>query len=466
MLSNGMKIKLLFLFFAISFYGIGQQVALKKGGIIDQVSVNDSINETFALYLPTTFEVKKEWPVVFVFDMQGRGKQALSMFRKAADKEGFVLAASNNIQDTLTLTKNVLIASRMISKVYRMLPIRRTGVYTGGYGAGARMASLIPTFIKEIQGVISCGSSVANSEVLTSKRPFHFVGIVGVEDYNYRTMKSGKKLLYNLKFPNELLVFDGGEEWPTSEHIAKAMQSLKLAAMAKKYVPLDENYIAGSYNENIGTVNKLLNNDKPLLAYESLNQTIELYRHFRNTDSLKSSLKTLKRTKEFKVNSRSQNAAFFKEDLIKDDYVYYLAEDIQTYNYNNLGWWQFQMEELEKYSNKPNTFEKQMAARLKGFINALIADNIDEIKSMAPVDEEAVTFLWMLKTITDAEKVKPYLKVISRSSKVEDYGTALFYLEELFKTGYDNKVELYKLEDTALLRITPEFNDLVSKYLK
>lgn len=42
----------------------------------------------------------------------------------------------------------------------------------------------------------------------------------------------------------------------------------------------------------------------------------------------------------------------------------------------------------------------------------------------------------------------------------------MFYLEELLKTGYNDKQELYALEDTALLRITPEFNELVYKYLK
>ena len=49
---------------------------------------------------------------------------------------------------------------------------------------------------------------------------------------------------------------------------------------------------------------------------------------------------------------------------------------------------------------------------------------------------------------------------------MEDYGTALFYLEELLKNGYTDKSELYELENTALFRITPEFNMLVEKYLR
>ena len=49
------------------------------------------------------------------------------------------------------------------------------------------------------------------------------------------------------------------------------------------------------------------------------------------------------------------------------------------------------------------------------------------------------------------------------NSKIEDYGTAIFYLEELLKNGFTNQKKIYSLEHTALLRITPEFNALIAK---
>ncbi len=461
-----MKNKLVLLFLSFSFCGFAQQLTLKKGSVIDEVAVNDSIKESFSLYLPTDFDMTKEWPVVLVFDMQGRGKRVVSMFREAAEKEGYILAASNNIQDTLALSKNVLISSRMLNRVYSILPIKKSRIYTGGFGAGARMASLLPTFIKEIRGVISCGSALANAEVLSSKRPFHFIGIVGKEDYNYRTMLSSRKLLNNLKFPHQLLIFEGGVEWPSSDYLKKALNVFTLAAMAKGDEPRNEELIDTAYLKSLGETNVLVTENKPLMAQALLLETMNIFRPFKNVDSLKSSLKTLRKTKLFKTYTRSQNAAFFKENLIKEDYVYYLEEDVITYNYNNLGWWKFQMEELTKYEKGKNIFEKQMAARLKSFLNALIADNIDAIKATSIVDEEALTFLWMVNTITDAQNPKPYLKVISNSSRVEDFGTALFYLEELLKMGYSNKTELYELNHTALLRITPEFNKLMKKYFE
>ena len=113
-----------------------------------------------------------------------------------------------------------------------------------------------------------------------------------------------------------------------------------------------------------------------------------------------------------------------------------------------------------------NKIESQMGERLYGFVNALIDENINEIKKEKNLDEQGLQFLWMLKTITAPKEYSNYLKIISNSAKNDDFGTALFYTEELLKHGYTNKTELYDLKDAALLRITPEFNELVAKYLK
>ena len=143
-----------------------------------------------------------------------------------------------------------------------------------------------------------------------------------------------------------------------------------------------------------------------------------------------------------------------------------MEEDIITYNYANLGWWNYQMQELNKLDKSSNLYERQMSSRLRGYINALVSDNIDFIEAEDVVDYEALNLLHMLKTITSPKDYNAYLKVISISSKMEDYGTALFYLEELLKTGYTDKSGLYSLEHTALFRIMPEFNEMVEKYLK
>ncbi|NHF57912.1 alpha/beta hydrolase [Flavobacteriaceae bacterium TP-CH-4] len=442
------------------------QLTLRKGIVIDSIQVNDTIPEDYALYIPKRFDVSKKWPVIFIFDMQGKGRQALGMFREAAEKQGYILAASNNIQDSLSIAKNILISGRLLSSVAALLPLDPNRLYAAGFAAGGRFASMVPTFVNDIKGVISCGAPIANMELLNSRKPFHFLGIVGNEDFNYPEMLYLEKELNKKGFPNQLLVFDGGAEWPSPEYISKAMEMLSLAEMAKKNVARDSIFIARTYKENLNHVNRLMTEQKQWMAHDLLEELIDVYTPLRNVDSLRTSAKTVKRSRGYRSQNRSQNTVFFKESFIKDDYDYYLEEDILTYNYNNLGWWNYQMEELAKYEKSGDRFTRQMGRRLNGYLNALIEDNIDLIRLQQPVDMEALNFLYMLKTITEPNAFEYYLKVISNSAKVDDYGTALFYLEELLKNGYTDVDKLYSLEGTALLRITPEFNDLIEKYLK
>lgn len=152
--------------------------------------------------------------------------------------------------------------------------------------------------------------------------------------------------------------------------------------------------------------------------------------------------------------------------MLKEDYQFYMEEDVYTHNFNNLGWWNHQMGEIEKFISGSKPYERQMGHRLKGFVNALAEDNISIIASEKVVDEDALAFLYMLKTILEPDNYEYYLKTISLSAKNDDFGTSLFYLEELLKKGFKDKEKLYDLENTALFRITPEFNELVSKYLK
>lgn len=445
---------------------LAQELSLVKGGITENIVVNDSLKETMSVYLPSNFEMSKKWPVVFVFDMKGKGKQALSSFKSAADEEGYILATSNNTSDTLSLPKNILISERMLNVAYNLLPLAKARTYTAGFSGSARFASILPNFIKGIQGVISCGAPVGNLEILSAKNSFYFVGIVGREDYNFIDMMETRILLDKLKFQNRLLLFEGGSQWPEKSLLVDALQTLTFSAMAKNNAEIDLEKVNTAYETSLNRANSLFSAKKPLMAEHLLSEMMKDYIPFKALDSLKGIRRQLRRTSAFKSARRNQNSVLLKETFTKEDYVYFLEEDVLTYNYSNLGWWKFQMEELEKLLKSKNIYERQMSRRLRGYINALIEDNIDMVMVDGDGAEmETLNLLYMLKTITEPKNFESYLNIISNTAKIEDYGTALFYLEELLKNGYTNKDQLYAVEHTALFRIMPEFNALVEKYL-
>jgi hypothetical protein len=446
--------------------GLQAQMTFKKGMIMDSVAVSDSIPESFSLYLPTSFEAAYKWPVLIVFDMEGRGSQALGMFREAAEEKRYILVASNHTYDSLSISDNILITNRMLKSVLSLFPVHQQRIYTAGLATGAQMATLVPSFIKGVAGVLSLGSDVPNTEILNNKNPFYFLGIVGKGDFNYLDMSKTRELLNRKNFPNNLFVFDGEQEWPDGDYLKMCLDLLTLQAISGGHAAKDETLLRESYGGMIQRVDKFINARRFFRAYNMLEQVAAVYDGHLEVDSLDDKLKTLKREPLYRSQKREENSILLRESLIREDYRYYLEEDILTYNFNNLGWWTYQMEELKKHEKSGKLAELYMGMRLNGYLNALIEDNIDLFLREKVTDEEALLFLYMLKTISSPLEYPYYLKIISLSSKYEDYGTALFYLEELLKNGYKDKAQLYQLEHTALIRITPEYNTIIGKFLK
>ncbi len=451
----------------------GQDLIIKKGIIQDSVRINDTIPENFAIYLPSSYEPSGTWPVIFAMDMQGRGKQVIHMFREVAEKEGYIVAASNSMQDSLSIVQNTLIASRMFNTVYSLFPIHKQRSYTAGFGNGAKFASIIPSIIRPVEGVISIGSGIPYKELIDPKKPFQFVGIVGRSDFNFndlsdeQSMSSALKKYMDKRISNNyLLVFNGGSEWPDSSYLQRAVEILSLKSMNKNNIPKDSTYISSIYNRDFSTLNNFVTANDYLGAMYLGDEMLTKFKGLLNLDELKKRVKLISKEKEYSIQNRKQKRIFQKEYFIRDDFDYNLNDDVLTLNYNNLGWWNYQMGEIRKYSNSTDPFVKEMGMRLLGFINALIGDNINLELAQNPVNEEALSYLWMVKTITAPKEFDSYLKIISDSAKYEDFGTALFYLEELLKNGYKDKSALYSLEHTALLRITPEYNKIIDKYLK
>jgi hypothetical protein len=466
-------ILLIFLLVGTLYHATSQELVLKKGVVQDSVRINDSIPESYAVYLPSNYDPGKIWPILFAMDMQGRGKQVVHMFQETAEEQGYIVAGSNSIHDSLSIAQNITVVSRMFNSAFSLFSINKGRTYTAGFSNGAKFASLIPSFIKPVEGVLSFGSAIPFMELLDQKKPFLFIGIVGRSDFNYIEMLDAKnksystqKYVYRIFSDNFILSFDGEHEWPDKRYFQKGLEIFTLKAMQKGNAQKDSAFVTKIYNIEFSELNDYVANNDIIAAVNLADEMLAKFKGLVDLNQLKNRKRALKKDKSYILQNRKERKYFQKEYFIRKDYDYNLNDDILTLNYNNLGWWNYQMGEIKKYIASPDPLEKEMGMRLLGFLNALIEDNINLELAQNPVNDEALSFLWMVKTITAPKEFSNYLNIISDSAKYEDFGTALFYLEELLKNGYENKSELYILEHTALLRITPEFNEIIDKYLK
>lgn len=155
----------------------------------------------------------------------------------------------------------------------------------------------------------------------------------------------------------------------------------------------------------------------------------------------------------------------YNKRLSREDFSYSLYEDI--YNYKNIGWCTYQIQWLKTIHVDDYKLGILAKERLQSFVDYLVEASIEEINESKENldDKEGLSFLTMLETIINPEDFDAYKRVITLVSKKGDYETALFYVEELLNAGFKDKKAVKELENTALLRITPEFNALIQEYL-
>ncbi|WP_103070811.1 hypothetical protein [Aquimarina sediminis] len=213
--------------------GNAQQV-FEKGKVIDSISVFENSSETFALYLPTSFDASKPSSIVFIFEPAARGKVGITPFIEASEAYSHILICSNNNRNG-PYAGNFDIANRLFEFVFSNFKVHENQVFLAGFSGGARLASTIAVMTNQIAGVIGCGAGFSeNQSQMPSIQQFSYVGICGNRDMNYTEMLTVKKYLQQLNFNHTLITYDGNHSWPPSKEILKAFDWLAIQSHKKK----------------------------------------------------------------------------------------------------------------------------------------------------------------------------------------------------------------------------------------
>ena len=454
--------KILF-FLLLSLQVSAQELLVKKGIVVDDLKVSDTLDESYALFLPANYQNERPWPVLFVFDAQGRGRSAAQLFQSTAEEQGYIIVSSNNISKQKDLEQNLLTGARLMEHIVGFLPVDLNQISTIGSMAGARMATSIPLVFDNILGTIAVGDHWMNFDLLNDKKNFVFIGIVGDEQFSDAGIKSTASALSHLRFPSQVYTYSGDEEWPQPEIVSTAVGSLTLEAIRRKLRPVDVDLIEKLYRQDMSMVNKFMSNNQLLNADALLEIMEEKYKSFISLTEIRTKKDQLARSRNYIQQKREQQLISEKEARLMDDFIYYFQEDIRTANFENLGWWNYQKNQLDSLAQRNNA-EAKMALRLKDFINEYVwVKRKDFKKKRVTLESELVAN--MIQTIFNPHAYEAYRDIISLSAQDSDFSTAYFYLEEMLKHGYTNLENLYNIEGTLGLRLTPEYNQIIENYL-
>ena len=195
------------------------QGPLPRARIIDSVVTLQDPAQSYVLYLPSGYDTKRRWPVLYCFDPGGRGTAPVALFRAAAERHGWILAASNNSRNGPW--KDIYLAAWALWDDTRArLRIDITRVYAAGFSGGARVACGLARILDiQVAGVIACGGGLPEWLEPADMAATPWFGTVGRQDFNFHEMKNLKNDLGRQGSPCRLSVFAGKHSWPPA-HLA------------------------------------------------------------------------------------------------------------------------------------------------------------------------------------------------------------------------------------------------------
>jgi len=446
--------------------GTAQEIEIPLGKIVDSIPTSDTVAGSFALYLPTKFDEKQKWPVIFVFDPQGRGRATAQLFRTIAEKQSYVIASSNLNLKKDSLKNNITRVNSFIRQVDGMLSIDRQQVYIAGLSEGGQLAAALPFVYNNISGVLAVENAWLNTEYLNTTNKFMFSAIACDERNTMHVLKEIEAYLDKENYPTEMHFYtcEDKVEWPDTYVIQNAVAGFTLNAMKEGKRPEDLELLEQLYNNEVEYAQVLRRTRNYYRAFEKLKQIEDKYEDFSLDADLSDEIKNIRRNKAFRKQRRDYRNAIASENAKREEFIYYMDSDVVTSNFENIGWWAAQVEELKENEEKFTGPKQKKASRLLGFL-----DNLSETYYNNYVNSRAnarsKVFVSILRTIFDKKDPEAYLNIIKIAGHDGDHQTALLYLEDLLKTGFNDMEALYDIEGILDLKLSKAYNEKIREYL-
>ena len=221
---------------------------LEKGKILPRVQCAAHPDQTYALYLPSNYAVDRNWPLILSSDPAARGSAPLELQRAAAEKMGYVLAASNNSrngpgQPRLEATEATL------NDLKERVSIDDRRIYFAGFSGGARFSSQLARLCNCGAGVLLNGAGFSNGQSLATDNPFPVYSAIGIADFNYSEVLPLQDALDKAGYPRWLRVFDGAHEWAPGEVMVEALAWFRIEAMKANREPRDQIFLDVQFSE-------------------------------------------------------------------------------------------------------------------------------------------------------------------------------------------------------------------------
>jgi len=216
---------------------------LQSGILLPKVVAHAKPEQSYALYLPSSYSSDKRWSIVYAFDPGARGSVPVELMKEAAERHGYILVGSNNSRNG-SWKMEAEAAEAIVQDTHARLSIDDRRVYLAGFSGGARVAAQIARICKCAAGVLLNGAGFHPLAFESKAAPFVVFAAAGNYDFNYPELVSTDDELERLGYPHFLRPFEGPHQWAPPSAMEDALAWFRLQAMKSGREGRDDSLIA------------------------------------------------------------------------------------------------------------------------------------------------------------------------------------------------------------------------------
>jgi len=259
---------------------------LKPGEIIRKVVCPAHPEQSYALYLPSSYAPSKRWPIVYVFDPAARGMIPTQLMKDAAEQYGYIIVTSNNSQNG-PWKPELEAANAMWQDTHSRFSIDEQRVYMAGFSGGARVASQLVQRCNCAQGVFMSGAGFSPDSPPSREKTFAVFLTSGMLDFNYSELVRLEPQLSSLGFSHFFYRFDGAHEWGPAPAWPQALAWMNLQAMKEKRLSRDDAFIAAELQRFTAAAQEIEKAGNPLYSAQAYRQAAAAFDGLAPVDALR-----------------------------------------------------------------------------------------------------------------------------------------------------------------------------------
>jgi predicted esterase len=289
------------------------QAVIPLGQIVEKVVCAQDVNQTYALYLPSSYVSTRKWPILYAFDPGARGRVPVERFKEAAERFGWIVVGSNNSRNA-SVQSSIDAWNAMTRDTTRRFSVDDNRAYAAGFSGGARMSLLIASQCKDcLAGVIAGGAGFPVGIEPANTMRFALFLMAGTDDFNFAEIKSLEEGLVRANITYQIETFPGRHEWPGSSVATDAVAWMELIAMKSGRRERDSQLIESWQTAKLKQAREFEDAKKAYEAYQIYLELSSALKGLRDVAEIENKLNQSRNSREVREAIRDEQQQIKKQ---------------------------------------------------------------------------------------------------------------------------------------------------------